>query len=105
MTSHDEVIALIQADKEGKQIQWIEHDGDDWTDVGLSLHGIIASLFRGTPLRVKPAALEMWALFKKADGRVGTLFGPFASKQEAWEYNRHTLQDRDLEPICLVEAQ
>ena len=103
VTLHDEVLAIIQAHKEGKPLQFFSTGVNEWRDADWTLGDLLGNLDIGTDVRVKSEPAEFWALVKKTNGKIGgVIFGYFSSREQAVSYAKDGVFHA-FEPVHFVE--
>ena len=88
--NHDEMIAVIQAHKDGKQIQWKSRNGvDEWDDCSDGYYQPKFN-FGACLYRVKPEPREFW--IHPARDRVCEYYDSTVAKDEGFLHVREVLE-------------
>jgi hypothetical protein len=61
MLTHKEMIELIEAHRDGKQLQW-NHDGSGWVTYGAGLLTLLHDMSAGDNVRIKPTPRTIYVL-------------------------------------------
>ena len=79
--THDEIIAVVQAHKDGQDLQWWRECDKTWVDLETCNAGRLLWTMASTAVRVKPQPRRLWVADVGTIDRVGVL--AFATKDDA----------------------